>query len=172
MQVGQQLGPFAIDKQLGSGAMGSVVSAMAQSSAWRTIRTSGDGPATGSRLRIALTTNHATPRWVARSPTLIACGPNRMLAAATQVGDIVVFDVDRRQLVKALSGAHGWSRGVSFNRAGDLLAGAGEDGLIRVWDQATFGESARFRGDPRSVHAVAFHPDGQRLVTAGTGLVP
>ena len=50
---------------------------------------------------------------------------------------------------------------------GGLLATAGHgDGTVRLWDLATFGEVAVLRGHRDYVHAVAFSPDGSRLVSS------
>ncbi len=47
------------------------------------------------------------------------------------------------------------------------LAGAGSDGLIRVWQHNLASEAHTFRGDPQLVYAVAFNPDGGLLASAG-----
>jgi WD40 repeat protein len=90
-----------------------------------------------------------------------------LLAAATQVGDIVLYDVDHQRLVKALSGAHGWSRGVTFDRAGNLVAGAGEDGVVRVWRVSDWSLAATGKATQDSVWSLAWSPIADRLASAG-----
>src|SRR5262249_54501343 len=43
------------------------------------------------------------------------------------------------------------------------------DGAIRLWDPATGKEVARLTGHSKEVLAVAFSPDGRRLLSAGMG---
>jgi WD40 repeat protein len=49
---------------------------------------------------------------------------------------------------------------------GKLVAAAGKEGVVRVWDAATGKEAGNFRGHAKLVRTVAFSPDGTRLVTA------
>lgn len=91
----------------------------------------------------------------------------RLLAAATQVGDIVLFDVDHGLLMKALSGAKGWSRGVTFNGAGNQLAAAGEDGVLRIWQVSDWSFVATATASADSVWALAWSARSNALVSGG-----
>ncbi len=58
-------------------------------------------------------------------------------------------------------------QGVAFHPGGRLLASAGADGAIKVWDAATGREVQTLTGTPPPVNVVAFHPDGRRLASLG-----
>src|SRR5262249_24012361 len=64
---------------------------------------------------------------------------------------------------------HGWNEviGMGFSPDSRLMAGAGTDHVIRLWDLATERDVAALRGHRDSVWAVAFSPDGQRLASGG-----
>ncbi len=55
--------------------------------------------------------------------------------------------------------------GVSFSPDGKLLATAGADKTVRLWDLATGKEVRKFVGHEKSVTCVAFAPDGRSLVS-------
>ena len=56
---------------------------------------------------------------------------------------------------------------VAFAPDGRLVASAGADGVVRVWDVPTRAEVRGLRGHPDWATAVAFAPDGRRLVASG-----
>src|SRR5262245_58995086 len=61
--------------------------------------------------------------------------------------------------------------GVAFSRDGDLLASAGGDGTIKIWNSRT-GKviQALKTAHSDAVVSVAFHPDGMHLASRGTDL--
>lgn len=57
---------------------------------------------------------------------------------------------------------------LAYSPDGRLLARAGEDRRIRVWDTWTGKEIASFTGHHGTLMSVSFSPDGQRLVTGSS----
>jgi WD40 repeat protein/tRNA A-37 threonylcarbamoyl transferase component Bud32 len=55
---------------------------------------------------------------------------------------------------------------IAFSPKGDLLAGAGEDGTIHLWDAASGTKRMPMHGHTEAVRKVVFSPDGRRLASA------
>jgi WD40 repeat protein/serine/threonine protein kinase len=76
---------------------------------------------------------------------------------------------------RILRGHTGWIDALAFRpgAGGPLLASAGEDGKVCLWDlsEASGGQNSRkpreWNGHKGPVHGLAFSPDGRRLATAG-----
>ena len=56
---------------------------------------------------------------------------------------------------------------VVFGPEDRLLASAGEDGQVKLWDLRSGRPPKVFRGHAGAVHAVAFSNDGRRILSAG-----
>ncbi len=120
----------------------------------------------------------------------------RHLASASYDGTVKIWDVprlisllagkntaamDRDQLdaalagrVRTLAGHRPWNiRGeggvtsVAYSADGKLLASAGRDSTIRLWNPGTGQPIRTLRGHTSWVNCVAFSPDGKRLVSCG-----
>ena len=82
-------------------------------------------------------------------------------------GEINVWDLSRQSMSTLLrSTAVVWDVAVSAN--GKLIAGAGRDGKIRIWDTQTEKLKATFVGDGKLVSRIAFSPDGTLLASCGS----
>jgi WD40 repeat protein/tRNA A-37 threonylcarbamoyl transferase component Bud32 len=68
---------------------------------------------------------------------------------------------------RTLAGHSGAVRSVAFAPDGHILATAGKDGAVRLWDPATGRQRRTLRGHTAEVFAIAFAPDGRTLASGG-----
>jgi len=76
-------------------------------------------------------------------------------------GTVKVWDVARGRLLATLTGHSTDVRNVTFSADGKLLATAGSDRTVRVWD--TEGKELLSRPLQGNAGGVSFSPDGSRL---------
>lgn len=77
-----------------------------------------------------------------------------------------VWDTRTGEVKHELPMQQGVVRSIAFSPKQDLIAAAGDDGLVRVWKVGT-GETVELRGHTETVNSVAFSPDATRVITAG-----
>ena len=69
------------------------------------------------------------------------------------------------QALRELHGHRGGVYAVDYSPDGRLLASAGEDGIVRVWEPATGKLLAELSGHESEINGLEFSPDGRQLAT-------
>jgi WD40 repeat protein len=70
-------------------------------------------------------------------------------------------------LVRTLTGHTSWVLHAAFSQDGSLLATAGSDATIRLWDPGTWAPAGVLTGHPGQVRTLAFSPHRTMLASAG-----
>jgi len=100
----------------------------------------------------------------------------KYIAARGHDGSVVVYDAVSGETKAELGGMDGEGRKLAFSPDGAYLASATQlfdyfgnvkEGKIVVWDTINWRMCAELRGHTYSIRALAFHPKGGMLVTAG-----
>jgi len=81
---------------------------------------------------------------------------------AGKAGEAKVWDLSTGKELFSLKGNKGAIAGVVFSPDGRLIATAGWDGTLRLWDSAT-GKELRRMDHKNAVKCVAFSPDGKQI---------
>jgi WD40 repeat protein len=119
-------------------------------------RATASGPKLQQRWRAQLDGHIIGLRW---SPD------NQYLAAAIVDGPIVILRADGTQLFE-LPGHTLGTTAIDWHPSGQLLASAGQDGQVRLWD-ITLGQQLKaLRHATSWVERVAYHPSGRFLAAA------
>lgn len=103
------------------------------------------------------------------SAVAAASGGDGVVATADDAGAIALWDARMRETVVEIDAHSSSIQVLRFSRDGRVLASAGADGRIRLWD----GQTVTEKGEPMAGHegvvwGLAFSFDGSRLVSGGT----
>jgi WD40 repeat protein/serine/threonine protein kinase len=100
----------------------------------------------------------------------VAFSPDgKRLALASTLGPVTVWNVSAEgfQKLYTLTGHAGGVNGVAFGPGSDLLATAGADRTVKLWEVSRLRVRFTWRGHRDEVGGVAFSRDGRQLATLG-----
>jgi WD40 repeat protein/serine/threonine protein kinase len=94
-----------------------------------------------------------------------AGGPNNF--GADSLGKVMIFDVANRKLHRTVATPTQVSA-VAFSRDGKLLAAAGHNGTVWLWDAASWDEIRRWQGPGGTLYSTVQFLSGDRELAAGS----
>jgi WD40 repeat protein len=90
------------------------------------------------------------------------------VAAGSAGGAVRLWSTASSRLQRSFPRAHqGRVNSLAFAPNDRLLASAGEDGQVKLWDLHSRRAPRVLGGHAGPVHSVAFSPDGRRVLSAG-----
>lgn len=92
-----------------------------------------------------------------------------LVAVGYETGQIEIRIARTGQLVASLSGFSSRVQGVAFSLDGRMLAAAGLDEFVKVWEVNGGRELMTLRSDTTYNFSICFLPDGRRLAVGGIG---
>lgn len=102
--------------------------------------------------------------------TAVAFSPDNKLLAVGSYGQVIVWDLEKAQPIKALTNVLGAINDLRFSPKGDVLAvGGGQpsaQGDLRLYQVSDWKLLATLRGHDDVVFSLAFSPDGKQLASA------
>ena len=125
-------------------------------------------PAAGDKKKDGYRINWTPFQGKADWPMSLALTPDdRILAAGSRRGEIRLYEVSTRRLIRTLTSHAGAVHGLAYSPDGRWLISGGDDKLIKIWDPSTGNLVQTITGHDHDVSSVAFSPDGKLLASAG-----
>ena len=93
--------------------------------------------------------------------------PDGALVATPYTNRQFVFDTEKGELLASLTPDGTGANDAAFSPNGRLLATAGTDGLVRIWDRRSERIERSFDAHADAVNALAWSPDGNRVASVG-----
>ncbi len=98
----------------------------------------------------------------------VAISPDsKTLAVGTQPGDVQLWDLTRRQVLRTLKSHANAVWSVAFSPDGRLLASGSDDTTVKLWDVRSGHEQASLKGHVSRIGCLAFSSDSTILASAG-----
>jgi ferric-dicitrate binding protein FerR (iron transport regulator) len=99
--------------------------------------------------------------------TVMAYSPDGRYLAAGITGQVQLWDVEKRELVRTIRGFERVLYTLAFSPDGKLLAGGTQDGQVWLWDVAGGEEVQVIQAGTSGVRVLAWAPDGRSIITGG-----
>jgi eukaryotic-like serine/threonine-protein kinase len=113
-----------------------------------------------------LESESSAPRFFREGFTpLTFCSDGRRVVYTRMDGMVAVADLHSGTVSVEWEAHPGRVLALALSPDNSLLATAGNDAVVRLWDMASYEEVARLKGHLDSVNVVAFAPDGKTMVT-------
>jgi len=105
-------------------------------------------------------------RYPAGETYSVAWSPDGKRLACSDLGYVRICDPQTFETVAILVGHTGRVTSIDWNRTGNRIASAGDDGTVRIWS-AEGAPLKVFKSQGGALHAVAWTKNGNRLAAAG-----